>query len=120
MNAVKQVQNELVASKLILKKPTLVMSTPADEVLVNDEIELLSKHLIWDENPNLYSYHKIGTSDAEPSAHDLLAAPSALRVDEAMRHIEHYLNTNFSNEGDAYYYSQWSQWDLYNNNKHND
>ena len=107
MNAVKQVQNELVADKLVLKKPTLVMSTPADEVLLNDEIESLSQHLVWKEDPHLFSYYKIGTSDEEPSAHDLLAAPSALRVDETMRHIENFLHTNFSNEGDVYYYDQW-------------
>ena len=107
MNAVKQVQIGLVADKLVLKKPTLVMSTPADEVLLNDEIESLSQHLVWKEDPHLFSYYKIGTSDEEPSAHDLLAAPSALRVDETMRHIENFLHTNFSNEGDVYYYDQW-------------
>ena len=93
--AVKTVQNQLYDGGLVLKKPTLVMSTPADEVLVNDEIEQLSQHLVWKENPALLQYKQIGTSDAEPSAHDLLAAPSAIRVDEAMKHIEEFFNRHF-------------------------
>ena len=71
------------------------MSTPADEVLVNDDIEQLSQHLLWEENPDLFQYKQVGSSEAEPSAHDLLAAPSAIRVDEAMRHIEQFLNRHF-------------------------
>lgn len=95
MTAVKTVQNQLYDGELVLKKPTLVMSTPADEVLVNDEIEQLSQHLVWKENPALLQYKQIGTSDAEPSAHDLLAAPSAIRVDEAMKRIEEFFNRHF-------------------------
>ena len=95
MNAVKSVQTQLYDGRLVLKKPSLVMSTPADEVLVNDDIEQLSQHLLWEENPDLFQYKQVGSSEAEPSAHDLLAAPSAIRVDEAMRHIEQFLNRHF-------------------------
>ena len=103
MNAVKKVQKELEKGKLVLKKPTLVMATSADDVLDSDSIQMMSQRLIWKDDPNLFSFQKIGTSKEEPSGHDLLAAPSAIRVDEAMRHIEHYLYHNFSSEGGEYY-----------------
>ena len=38
---------------------------------------------------------RIGSSSKEPSAHDVLAAPSAVRVDEALRHIERWLGTHY-------------------------
>ena len=38
---------------------------------------------------------RIGTSTEHPSAHDVLAAPSMLRVDEALKHIERWLKTHF-------------------------
>ena len=40
-------------------------------------------------------HKKIGTDVIEASAHDVLAAPSTIRVDEAMRHIENWLATHF-------------------------
>ena len=38
---------------------------------------------------------RVGTSPEAPSAHDVLAAPSAQRVDEAMNHIERWLSCHF-------------------------
>ncbi len=38
---------------------------------------------------------QIGTSEDHPSAHDVLAAPSMLRVDEALKHVERWLKTHF-------------------------
>ena len=38
---------------------------------------------------------QIGSSEDHPSAHDVLAAPSMLRVDEALKHVERWLKTHF-------------------------
>ncbi len=38
---------------------------------------------------------QIGSSEEHPSAHDVLAAPSMLRVDEAVKHVERWLKTHF-------------------------
>ena len=99
---VTEVQNKLKDGKLVLGKPALVLSTEADEVLSHQDIDDFSQNL----GPPLGATaaqravapivrRRIGTDALESSAHDVLAAPSAVRVDEAMRHVENWLATHF-------------------------
>ena len=107
--AVTEVQKMLARGELTLRRPTLVLSTHADEVLARDSIDTLSDMLtegpqgrglsndgherpIW--SPELVE-REIGTSAAEPSAHDVLAAPSKVRVEEAMQHVLRWLSAHF-------------------------
>lgn len=104
--AVTNVQDQLVEGKLRLRKPTLVLSTSADEVLSQEHISSRTSYLCADPNEERLPIEKpiwekgvverrIGTSLEHPSAHDVLAAPSSSRVDEAMCHIERWLASHF-------------------------
>ena len=96
-SAVSKIQHQLVQGKLRIAKdkPALVLSTSADEVLNQESVIDKSKYLRAAENVHNITERRIGTSDVEESAHDVLAAPSALRVDEAMCHIESFLDLHF-------------------------
>ena len=107
-SAVDDVQRKLKSGKLVLDKPALVLSTAADEVLSQSDVDTLSDHLgsnvsaadgrkssdepMWSRE---VITREIGSTSSEPSAHDVLAAPSAARVDEAMRCIERWLAVQY-------------------------
>jgi 1-acyl-sn-glycerol-3-phosphate acyltransferase len=105
--AVTDVQKNLVQGKLRLppNKPTLVLSTSADEVLSQEHIQQRIPFLSADPNEEKQPIDKaiwengvverrIGTDDKNQSAHDVLAA-SPSRVAEAMNHIDRWLGVNF-------------------------
>jgi pimeloyl-ACP methyl ester carboxylesterase len=106
--AVTNVQDQLVAGKLRLPpyKPSLVLSTSADEVLLQEDISSRAAFLCADSKEERRPVEKpiwetgvverrIGTSATSASAHDVFAAPSSTRVDEAMCHVERWLATHF-------------------------
>ena len=126
--AVSRVQNALVEGRLRLPshKPALVMSTAADEVLDQERISNRTAFLSSTRNSTEQSggdtnrgvaaedhsplakpiwagsvvERRIGTSEEHPSAHDVLAAPSMVRVDEALKHMERWLKTHFPHDDD--------------------
>ena len=120
-SAVNDVQKKLISGKLVLDKPALVLSTSADEVLAQSDVDTLSGHLgasdtaassdqseksaaphdgddtpltapLWSREVAL---RQIGSTPTEPSAHDVLAAPSAARVNEALLCIERWLSVQY-------------------------
>ena len=106
--AVTNIQDQLVQGRLRLPpfKPALVLSTSADEVLSQEHIISRTPLLCADPEENKWPIEKpiwetgvverrIGTSADSQSAHDVLAAPSSSRVDEAMGHLERWLTTHF-------------------------
>eukprot|EP00040_Diaphanoeca_grandis_P007419 m.286712 g.286712 ORF g.286712 m.286712 type:complete len:130 (+) comp186352_c0_seq1:1-390(+) len=102
-NAVTEVQTMLKKGELVLQKPTLVLTTNADVVLNQGDIETLTNQLsstgedasmmpLW--SPNLVERTIVSTA-TEKSAHDVLAAPSQVKVREAMKNIEAWLASQF-------------------------
>jgi len=82
-----------------------VLTTHADTVLDAADVHRAGKALSKDGSHGgrrapLWSAdlvtREIGTDSTHRSAHDVLAAPSQVRVDEAMRHIEEWLAVQFS------------------------
>lgn len=106
--AVTNVQEQLVQGKLRLPpyKPTLVLSTSADEVLSQEHISSRTPLLCAETDESIQPIDKaiwetgvierrIGTSKDHSSAHDVFAAPSSSRVDEACNHLERWLACHF-------------------------
>ena len=90
---VTEVQGMLSDGKLKLGRPVLVLSTKGDEVLNFDDINELSGMLCEEEH---LVEREIGTGGLEgDSCHDVLAANSVVRVDEAMGEIESFLKARF-------------------------
>jgi len=97
--AVTKAQQRLKSGKMVLGKPTLVLSTPADTVLDFDKIDKYNDFLLKERKDG--KYNKVDGPDLlverqiEGSSHDVLAADSAQKVDEAMNHIETFLVAKF-------------------------
>ena len=91
-SAVTNVQRMIQSKDVVLKKPALLLYTDADEVLSSEDIDRISDYLTPDGkvdgrfvpmDSNGIVERKVETSELEPSSHDVLAAPSKRRVDEA-------------------------------------
>ena len=98
--AVTLAQERLKKGNMVLKKPVLVLSTTDDEILDSNKIDEWSDFLTKDkkdgkentvDGEDLLVERVIDSSVAERSSHDVLAADSAVRVSEAMGHIESWL-----------------------------
>lgn len=93
--AVAHVQSMLEDGQLHLTMPLLVLYTEADGVLASEDIDRLSDNLTAaqrDGKDAPYSARQlvervVETSQWDPSCHDVLAAPSRRRVEEAMGYI---------------------------------
>ena len=103
---VTKAQTMLKNGEMVLNKPILVLSTTADEILSHSEIDDLSDLLhkskkdgknnpISKSSKSRFVERVIGSTATDRSAHDVLAAPSAARVDEAMDIIENWLHVNY-------------------------
>jgi len=81
--------------------------TEADEVLCSGTIDALSD-LLHESNmdgkgndisnksaASNFAERLVGSSEGDKSAHDVLAAPSVDRVDEAMGHVVTWLHTHY-------------------------
>jgi hypothetical protein len=87
-------------------KPVLVMYTAADEVLKGTDIDKYSDYLTSERKDGAgramdkggLVEREIGTDDQDQSAHDVLAAPSVLRVDEAWDHMESWMTSHFDED----------------------
>jgi len=102
--AVTKVQRMIQDRDFVLKKPTLLLYTDADTVLSSEDIDRISDYLTPEgkidgrfvsmDSEGIVE-RKVETSELAPSAHDVLAAPSKRRVDEAMRFIVDWSNIHF-------------------------
>jgi len=103
--AVAIAQGELTGGRMVLGKPVLVLSSTADEVLDHSDIDELSDFLVPDKKDGkgnaladggaMLVERVIESTVTERSGHDVLAAESALKVDEAMSSIESWLGGRF-------------------------
>jgi hypothetical protein len=101
VSAVTSVHKKLRSGSLILDDPILVLSTEADEVLSQHSIDSLSDNLMPVFSRDVVT-KQIGSSPDALSCHDVLAAPSPVRVDEAMLKIERWLAIHFPNKSTLY------------------
>jgi alpha-beta hydrolase superfamily lysophospholipase len=103
--AVTLAQEQLKEGKMVLGKPALVLCTPSDEVLDAGDIDKYSDYLVKERTDGkrnstqdvgaLLVERIIESTVTEKSGHDVLAADSAVKVDEAMGHIEKFLIGRF-------------------------
>ena len=108
--AVTDVQLMLAAGKIRLRRPTMVLSSHADEVLRKGDIDDLSDMLTQgpqgERGQDNDGHHRplwskelvereVETTPEHPSAHDVLAAPSQQRVEEALQLMLMWLASHF-------------------------
>lgn len=108
--SVSYVQRMVQRKDIYLEKPTLVLFSEGDNVLDADEVDKFTESLagagdrsnvdVLDPSKRSITSgklveRKIGTSFEEPSGHDVLAAASSIRVDEAMNHILEWTKAHF-------------------------
>ena len=103
--AVTIAQSMLKSGDMVLGKPALVLSARADEVLDAGDIDRMSDYLVAgmkdgkgndiDDGDAMLVERMIESTVTELSGHDVLAADSAVKVDEAMGVIETWLGSRF-------------------------
>ncbi|GMH81744.1 hypothetical protein TL16_g09028 [Triparma laevis f. inornata] len=99
--AVTLAQEELKSGNMVLDQPCLVLSSTSDEVLDAGDIDRLSDFLVvgrqdgkdksLEDTGAMLVERVIESTVREKSGHDVLAADSAVKVDEAMTAIEKWL-----------------------------
>ena len=104
--AVTIAQSMLKAGDMVLGKPALVLSASADEVLDVHDIDRLSDYLVEgrkdgkdnsvEDGEAMLVERTIESTFTELSGHDVLAADSPVKVDEAMGVIETWLGSRFT------------------------